>query len=86
MEYKKGDLVKVIELIGTDEFWGVELDKTYKVIRAKDNGVYINAKMRDKYLSKFQLEKVKKKKSKKDLRIEELENTIEKILTYLVNK
>ena len=86
MEYKKGDLVKVIELIGNDELCGVELDKTYKVIRAKDNGVYINAKMRDKYLSKFQLEKVKKKKSKKDLRIEELENTIEKILTYLVNK
>ena len=79
MKYKKGDLVKVIELIGNDELCGVELNKTYKVIRAKDNGVYINAKMRDRYMSKFQIEKVKKKKSKKDLRIEELENQIQQM-------
>ena len=72
MAIKKGDLVKVIELIGFDSSDGVELNKTYKVIRAKDNGVYINAKMRDIYISNFQVEKVKKK-SKKDLKIEELE-------------
>ena len=82
MAIKKGDLVKVIELVGSDEFYEVELNKTYKVLSVCDNYVEINAGKGDRYMFYTQIDKVKKKvkkKSKKDLRIEELENTIREI-------
>ena len=85
MAIKKGDLVKVIELEDGDSNWGVELNETYKVISVCDDCVEIDAGKGDRWMFNHNLQKVKKK-SKKDLRIEELENTIEKILTYLVNK
>jgi len=78
MKYKKGDLVKVIELIGFDYADGVELNKTYKVISVCDDYVEIDAGKGDRCMFYSQIEKVKKK-SKKDLRIEELENTIREI-------
>ena len=78
MAIKKGDLVKVIELVGSDEFYEVELNKTYKVLSVCDNYVEINAGKGDRYMFYTQIDKVKKK-SKKDLRIEELENTIREI-------
>lgn len=81
MAIKKGDLVKVIELIGNDEFCGVELNKTYKVLRANDNYVEIDTGS----MFHFQVEKVKKK-SKKDLRIEELENQIQQMKYRLLLK
>ena len=73
MKYKKGDLVKVIELVGGDELYEVELNKTYKVLSMCDDYVEINAGKGDRYMYSHQIKKVKKKKSKKDLRIQELE-------------
>lgn len=86
MAIKKGDLVKVIELLVDDKFYGVELNKTYKVISVCDYYLEIDTEKGDRCMYSCQVKKVKNKKSKKDLRIEELENKIEKILTYLVNK
>lgn len=74
MAIKKGDLVKVIELIGNDEFCGVELNKTYKVHRANDKLIEIDTGN----MLHYQVEKVKKK-SKKDLRIELLESIIKEL-------
>jgi len=68
MAIKKGDLVKVIELIGDDKFCGVELNKTYKVISVYDDCVDIDADKGDRCMFYSQLKKVKKKKSKKDLK------------------
>ena len=74
MAIKKGDLVKVIEVEIIDaELYGVIKGETYKVIDETDDGVYINAGRGDRLMYNHQLKKVKKKKSKKDLRIEELE-------------
>jgi len=86
MAIKKGDLVKVIEAIEEDRvMFGIIKGETYKVVNLFDGDVYINAGKGDRVMFDHQLKKVKKK-SKKDLKIQELENTIEKILTYLVNK
>ena len=87
MAIKKGDLVKVIELDANDaEEFGIKEGETYEVLYLNGDDVYINAGRGNRLMYSSQIKKVKKKKSKKDLRIEELENTIEKILTYLVNK
>jgi len=72
MAIKKGDLVKVIELIGNDEFCGVELNKTYKVLSVGNNYLEIDAGKGDRCMFYSQIETVKNK-SKKDLKIEELE-------------
>jgi len=82
MAIKKGDLVKVIELIGNDEFCGVELDKTYKVLSVGNNYLEIDAGKGDRCMFYSQIETVKKKR-KKDLRIEELENTIKQMKDIL---
>ena len=74
MAIKKGDLVKVIEVDSIDtEVYGVRKGKTYKVVDIINNGSYINAGRQDRLMYNYQVEKVKKKKSKKDLRIQELE-------------
>ena len=74
MKYKKGDLVKVIELLTYDaEEYGIKEGKTYKVVDIINNEAYINAGKEDRLMCNCQIEKVKKKKSKKDLRIQELE-------------
>ena len=72
MAIKKGDLVKVIELLVDDEFYGVELNKTYKVISVCDDYLEIDTEKGDRCMYSCQIKKVKKK-SKKDLRIQELE-------------
>jgi len=82
MAIKKGDLVKVIELLGDDEFCGVELDKTYKVVFVSDAYFEIDTGKGDRIMFHYQVEKAKKK-SKKDLRIEELENAIKQIQNIL---
>jgi len=82
MKYKKGDLVKVIKLVGSDNFCGVELNKTYKVITVNDYYVEIDAVKDGRWMFHDQVEIVKKK-SKKDLRIEELENAIKQIQNIL---
>ena len=82
MAIKKGDLVKVIELLGNDEFCGVELDKTYKVLSVGSNCLEIDAGKGDRCMFYSQIETVNKK-SKKDLRIEELENAIKQIQNIL---
>jgi len=79
MKYKKGDLVKVIELKDGDSYWGVELNETYKVISVCDYCVEIDAGKGDRWMFYSQIKKVKKKKSKKDLRIEELENQVKQM-------
>jgi len=67
MKYKKGDLVKVIELMSfEEELYGVRGGKTYEVLDETDDGVYINDGKGDRLMYHYQLEKVKKK-SKKDL-------------------
>ena len=79
MKYKKGDLVKVIEADAIDvKSYGVKEGETYEVIDKTDNGVSINAGRVNRFVYNHQIEKVKKK-SKKDLRIEELENTIKQM-------
>jgi len=83
MKYKKGDLVKVIEVEDGDSCSGVKLNETYKVVNLFDGNVYINAGLGNRVMWTHQLKKVKKK-SKKDLRIEELENQIH--LLKLLNK
>jgi len=84
MKYKKGDLVKVIELDTDDaEEFGIKEGKTYKVVNIVDNGVYISDGKGHRFMFRDQLEKVKKKKSKKDLRIQELENTIKQMRDIL---
>ena len=85
MAIKKGDLVKVIKLIGNDEFWGVELNKTYKVVFVSDDYIEIDSGKAERLMFHYQIEKVKKK-SKKDLRIEELENQVKQIQNILNNK
>ena len=86
MAIKKGDLVKVIELVNNDEeLYGIELDGTYEVLCLHIDciGVCINAGKGDRIMYNYQLEKVKKKKSRKDLRIEELENEIREMKNRL---
>lgn len=84
MAIKKGYLVKVIEVDIIDaESYGIIKGETYKVIAETDNGVSINAGRGDRFMFHYQIEKVEKKKSKKDLKIEELENTIEQIQNIL---
>jgi len=82
MAIKKGDLVKVIQLLGNDEFCGVELNKTYKVVKFINNEAYINDGKGGRFMYNYQLEKAKKK-SKKDLKIEELENQIQQMKDIL---
>ena len=70
MAIKKGDLVKVIEVAGADEeLYGIKEGETYEVLYLNGIGVCINAGKGDRIMFHYQLEKVKKKKSKKDLRI-----------------
>ena len=84
MAIKKGDLVKVIELdTGDAEDYGIKEGKTYKVVKFINNKAYINAGKGDRDMYNHQIEKVKKKKSKKDLRIQELENTIKQMKDIL---
>ena len=85
MAIKKGDLVKVIELIGFDSSDGVELNKTYKVITVSDYYIEIHIGKYSRLMYYNQIEKVKKK-SGKDLRIEELENQVKQIQNILNNK
>lgn len=73
MKYKKGDLVKVIEVILCDEDYGIIEGETYKVDILVDDLVQIDAGKGNRVMYNHQLKKVKKKKSKKDLKIEELE-------------
>lgn len=61
MAIKKGDLVKVIQLIGNDKFHGVELNKAYKVLYVEESSVYINAGASGRFMYYDQLKKVKKK-------------------------
>ena len=83
MKYKKGDLVKVIETAGVDEeLYGIIEGETYEVLYPDGNGVCINAGKGDRLMYNYQIEKVKKK-SKKDLKIEELENAIKQIQNKL---
>jgi len=84
MKYKKGDLVKVIEAAGVDEeLYGIIKGETYEVLyRDGYDDVYINAGRGDRLMFHYQIEKVKKK-SKKDLRVEELENQVKQIQTIL---
>jgi len=80
MKYKKGDLVKVIEASGVDEeLYGIIKGETYEVLyRDGYDDVYINAGRGNRLMFYSQLKKVKKK-SKKDLRIEELENQVKQM-------
>tara|TARA_R100001244_G_scaffold37470_2_gene34140 strand:- start:1386 stop:1640 length:255 start_codon:yes stop_codon:yes gene_type:complete len=82
MAIKTGDLVKVINLIGEDELFGVELNKTYKILSVGNNYFEIDAGKGDRYMLYCQIETVKKK-SKKDLKIQELENTIKQMKDIL---
>ena len=83
MKYKKGDLVKVIQLDENDaEEFGIKEGKTYEVLYLNGDDVYINDGRGNRLMYSDQFEKAKKK-SKKDLRIEELENTIEQIQNIL---
>lgn len=71
MKYKKGDLVKVIEVAGVDEeLYGIIKGETYEVLYlcTDGNGVSINAGKGDRVMYNHQLKRVEKKKSKKDLR------------------
>jgi len=88
MKYKKGDLVRVIEARGCDkEYYGIIKGEIYEVLYLHgDNNVYINAGKGNRLMCSSQVERVKKKKSKKDLRIEELENAIKEMAIYLANK
>jgi len=73
MSIKKGDLVKVIETTGIDEeLYGIIKGETHEVLYCDDGDIYINAGKGDRLMYNYQIEKAKKK-SKKDLRIEELE-------------
>ena len=86
MAIKKGDLVKVIKVVNNDEeLYGIIKGETYEVLClcTDGDGVEINAGRGDRFMFHYQVEKVEKKKSKKDLRIEELENTIEQIQNIL---
>lgn len=84
MAIKKGYLVKVIEVDIIDaESYGIIKGETYKVIAETDNGVSINAGRGDRFMYNYQVYRFKKKKRKKDLRIEELENTIKQIQNIL---
>ena len=65
MAIKKGDLVKVIELIGFDSADGVELNKTYKVHRVCDDYVEIDAGKGDRCMFYSQIEIVKKREAKR---------------------
>jgi len=68
MAIKKGDLVKVISTRGLDEeLYGIIEGETYKVVNLFDDDVYINSGLGDRVMYNSQIEKVKKKKSKKDL-------------------
>jgi len=79
MAIKKGDLVKVIELQPNDaEIYGIKEGETYKVVKFINNQFYINAGKGDRVMFHYQVEKVKKK-SKKDLRIEDLENQVKQM-------
>jgi len=82
MAIKKGDLVKVIELEDGDSYWGVELNETYKVISVCDDYLEIDTEKGDRCMYSCQIKKVKKK-SKKNLRIQELENSVKKIKDIL---
>ena len=83
MKYKKGDLVKVIQLDENDaEEFGIKEGKTYEVLYLNGDDVYINDGRGNRLMYSDQIKKVKKK-SKKDLKIEELENTIEQIQNIL---
>ena len=89
MAIKKGDLVKVIEAAGVDEeLYGIELDGTYEVLCLHIDciGVCINAGKGNRIMYNYQIEKVKKNKSKKDLRIEELENQVKQMKYRLLLK
>jgi len=68
MKYKKGDLVKVIEVDVIDvKSYGIKEGETYEVIGIDEDGfILINAGKDDRFMYNFQLKKVKKK-SKKDL-------------------
>ena len=59
MAIKKGDLVKVIKLIGLDSADGVELNKTYKVHRVCYDYVEIDAGKGDRCMFYSQIEIVK---------------------------
>ena len=84
MAIKKGDLVKVVRLeINDTEVYGIIKGETYKVVKFINNLVYINAGKGNRDMYNHQIEKVKKKKSKKDLRIQELENTIKQMKDIL---
>ena len=81
MAIKKGDLVKVIDAVGLDkELFGIKNGVTYEVLYFDNDGtgVFINAGNNDRLMYYTQVKKVKGK-SKKDLRIEELESIIKQI-------
>jgi len=85
MKYKKGDLVKVIEVAGVDEeLYGIIKGETYEVLYlcTDGDGVEINAGRGNRLMYSDQIKKVKKK-SKKDLKIEELENEIREMKNRL---
>ena len=84
MANKKGDLVKVIEAEGVDEeLYGIIEGEIYEVDSLFDGDVYIDAGKGCIVMYNHQLKRVEKKKSKKDLRIEELENGIKQIQNIL---
>jgi len=83
MAIKKGDLVKVIELVLCDKDYGIIEGKTYEVSCLVNDLVHIDAGKGDRLMYNYQIEKVKKKKSRKDLRIEELENEIREMKNRL---
>ena len=88
MAIKKGDLVKVIAAAGLDkELYGIKEGETYEVLylHSSGGGVWINAGKGDRLMYNYELEKVKKK-SKKDLRIEELENQVKQMKYRLLLK